>query len=457
MGECDRFQEGTRLRAICEGKANMSPRKVNWHRVELWGLDPLPEDQVEYDGPPQAKRLLPRESRPARKPLTWNNRPLHHKGGPGTELKQIISRMQTLLPWFDLKPHKGCGCTETAKWMDKLGPDGCEVEIDTIVKRLEKEAKRRHLTVPFQRYWAIRMVKRAIAKARSKQPQLPYKMESSQWITTTQLTEDAMRLVPILKAKGVDAVVGIARSGLLPASIVAVAMHVPMYSVGMSEVVPCGGGWRTSGQESRPPTKIAIIDDTVFRGVAMKRSLAVVSETFPDAKVITSAVYCESRMCRRIDACVVNLPRPHHLEWNFFNSIFVHNAAFDMDGILCEDIDPQDDDDGERYDMALRNARPKYLVRREPIPAIVTARLERWRPQTEEWLRCHGIMYHQLIMGHWNNLTERYQPGEISRFKAEHYKRLKLKLFVESCPIQAKEIRELSGKPVLCPQSGRVI
>ena len=90
-------------------------------------------------------------------------------GGPGTELKHIIARCQKLLPWWDMQPHKGCGCNDTARWMDQLGPDGCEERITAIVKRLKNEARKRKITFPFQGWAAEKMVRWAIKRARKQQ------------------------------------------------------------------------------------------------------------------------------------------------------------------------------------------------------------------------------------------------------------------------------------------------
>lgn len=86
--------------------------------------------------------------------------------GPGTHLSRIIARCQKLLPWWDMQPHKGCGCNDTARWMDQLGPDGCETHLDAIVERLEAEAARREIRFPFRRTAAKKLVRWAIRRAR---------------------------------------------------------------------------------------------------------------------------------------------------------------------------------------------------------------------------------------------------------------------------------------------------
>jgi hypothetical protein len=88
---------------------------------------------------------------------------------PGNELKRIIAGWQKIFPWFNLKPTDSCNCDETATWMNRIGPDGCEQNLDLILDKLETEAKKRNLSIPFQRFWAKRMVKQAIRRARLSQ------------------------------------------------------------------------------------------------------------------------------------------------------------------------------------------------------------------------------------------------------------------------------------------------
>jgi hypothetical protein len=95
------------------------------------------------------------------------------------------------------------------------------------------------------------------------------------------------------------------------------------------------------------------------------------------------------------------------------------------------------------------------------IPLIVTARIEQYRPQTEEWLRRHGVSVDELVMAPWGSLAERNRH-DVAAWKAEHYRRflkrrhaLKPPLFIESCPHQAARIARLSGGLVVCPAAGR--
>ncbi len=65
--------------------------------------------------------------------------PAPSKGGPGTELKKLLSK-------FRLKP-KGCVCNRHAAEMDRRGPVWCRENIDKIVGWLMAEAKKRKVAL----------------------------------------------------------------------------------------------------------------------------------------------------------------------------------------------------------------------------------------------------------------------------------------------------------------------
>ena len=269
-------------------------------------------------------------------------------------------------------------------------------------------------------------------------------------ISSELMISDARRLLPFFH--DVDAVVGISRSGLLPATALAVELHRPLYSVGRHNgVVALDGGRRMVRRvDKRDLKKILLIDDTIARGVIMTAVLPVVKKHFPDSEVITAAIYVPASGLHFVDYCAVEYDMPHYLLYNLWSAPSHCNwTLFDMDGILCEDFLPEDDDDGPRYLAAMKTRKPIWLPRYSPI-RIVTARLERYREPTLAWLKEHNIEVGELVMGPWANNKER--AGKIVQWKAARYaERKRVRLFVESDPIQAREIASLTKRPVLCP------
>ena len=149
------------------------------------------------------------------------------------------------------------------------------------------------------------------------------------------------------------------------------------------------------------------------------------------------------------------LPPPHLFEWNLFNRQQSQALALDMDGVLCEDF-VGNEENAEEYLSFLERTRPRWLPRRHEVPLIVTARLERYRPQTLLWLARYGVRVRQLVMGPWRTIDERRQGFDAGQFKGQAFAASSCRLFVESDERQARAIFEASGRPVLCASTGRI-
>jgi uncharacterized HAD superfamily protein len=126
-----------------------------------------------------------------------------------------------------------------------------------------------------------------------------------------------------------------------------------------------------------------------------------------------------------------------------------------MDGILCRDCPRECDDDGVKYLTWMDEVVPLYPYRGGSLSFIVTARLEKYRTQTESWLQKYKIGYRHLIMGPWQSKQERSKDS-VSRWKAEQVNKHKMAMFVESDPKQSESISKLSKVPVLCPEARKV-
>lgn len=274
------------------------------------------------------------------------------------------------------------------------------------------------------------------------------------WVSTRDLLEDARSLVPDLV--DVDAVVGVSRSGLLPATYLATWLHVPLFTVAHgSEVLDPGGGVRLEGVPRDGFRRVALVDDTAASGQEMRRLPPVVRDRFPGAEVRRVVVYAHPAAVESVDLFAVEYPGLHFLEWNWNNAGHGARCAYDFDGVLCEEIAESDCDYGERYSRALREVRPLFLTRRLSIPLVVTARPEAFRSISLDWLERHGIRVDRLVMRDWE-FSGAWDGQAVARWKAEEFSRSDLPLFAESDPGQAETIRDRSGRTVICPPAGRV-
>ena len=255
-------------------------------------------------------------------------------------------------------------------------------------------------------------------------------------IPTAQLAQDAVLLCKQLPPK-IDGICGIPRSGMIPAATIAAMMHLPLYSYQKGVATYVGNGQRF--QPANQPQNMLFVDDTCMGGNTVKKLAGSV-------KGYTAAIYCNPHATDKPDYWVKDLEPPHLLEWNLFNSGFIPQMAFDMDGVLCYDQTP------DQWDP--KTAQVRYMARKQPI-TIVTARMEKDRGSTQRWLYRHGFNVNKLIM-YPGTESDRMKPQAISKYKAQQVQDLKVDWFVESCPQQAREIAEFSGAWVICTANGEV-
>ena len=140
---------------------------------------------------------------------------------------------------------------------------------------------------------------------------------------------------------------------------------------------------------------------------------------------------------------------PRYFQWNIFNHTTLEKACFDIDGVLCVDPTPEQNDDGENYREFLLNAAPLYIPGSK-LGTLVTSRLEKYRPETVTWLEKHGIKCDKLVMLDLPDAKARQKANNHGQHKASHYMDGQHTLFVESEYHQATEINRLTKKPVFC-------
>jgi hypothetical protein len=281
----------------------------------------------------------------------------------------------------------------------------------------------------------------------------PIERGKNLWVSNERLLRDTLSLIPRLP-HDLKAVAGVARSGLYPATILSLHLHLPLWSLTTEGIIDVGHGWRLMGHRSQNG-KILVVDDTTFKGGSLIHARQIVKNNHPEVDAIFAVVYRNPSSTATPDLYAKDLPDPHLLEWNFPNSVYTTMAGYDFDGILCRNPYPHEDDDGEKYRHFLLNAEPILLPRKGELRLIVTARLEKYRDETMAWLKKWNIVPRRLIMGPWKDNHERNQSN-VASWKAKKVASSGVRLYVESEPPLAERIAELSGVPTLCPRSGHV-
>lgn len=271
-------------------------------------------------------------------------------------------------------------------------------------------------------------------------------------ITSAQMARDTVELVGQLPSD-IVAVAGIPRSGMMPASLLAMMLHVPLLEVTGPSLRALASGTRMD-EVPISAGRVLVVDDSVCTGAVMRD---VQMSLGPRAKFVYCAMYVRPETATLVEIYARLVPDPHLFEWNLPNCIQAESAAFDMDGVLCEEWRGDEVNDPEGYLSFIANARPCWLPRRRPVPLIVTARLEQHRAATMIWLQQQGIEVIKLVMGPWKDVAERRANYSASKHKGRVYSQSDCRLFIESDPIQAREIHLASQKPVLCNTTGELL
>lgn len=289
------------------------------------------------------------------------------------------------------------------------------------------------------------------------------------YVTVDQLAKDTLALANSIP-DNCSGIVGISRSGILPATILALHLQLPLYSLYMgtrgaevSEIKPqlISRGGKESYRVGNGPK--FIVDDTVHSGSCMK----VVKAT-TGYNSVYATVYTTPELKDSIDCYSKILKSPHLLEWNLFNNNYVSGGlkgtryhggmAFDFDGVLC--LDPKPGEEHTDHNVWISNLKPTHMLpRRHTIPLIITMRLEAWRKATEDWLKRYQVKCDKLLMCPANSIAERDSnfAKMIVSHKAESFKKSDCFMMVESDEMQARIISEYSKKPVLCTGTKTII
>lgn len=243
----------------------------------------------------------------------------------------------------------------------------------------------------------------------------------------------------------IDAVIGIPRSGLLPASIMATAMHLPLYTAYKKGLNSCGGGFRSPHIEPGDMRRAILVDDSMSTGKKMQLAIETLSKKL-ECTFVTAVLFANPDAKFTPDLVGQWLKSPHWFEWNLFNANTATVVALDMDGVICEDIPREKLGDKEE---GLRNARPLSVPQFLPVRAIISTRLESHRTTTTQWLKHHKAKYNTLVLGPWASRSERTRAGVVE-YKSLEYARSGAKLFIESSDWLSKQIAHKTQKPVLC-------
>ena len=250
-----------------------------------------------------------------------------------------------------------------------------------------------------------------------------------------------------------DVVVGVPRSGMLVASVVALKLGKGLTT---PDLLKEGKYWHSSRAGEKLSldkiNHILLIDDSVDKGRAMKKAMDTIAEAGKEFSITRAALIVRNDTKHNADLYYKIIDPPRTFEWNILHRKISSYAsagllAVDLDGVLCANPPPGADDDDEWYLEWLKNANP-YLIPGFEIDVIVTCRLEKYRFETERWLEKHAVQYKELLM--WDVPDKASRSENFARHKIDALLRIKPDMYWESNWHQAQQIWEKTHIPTLC-------
>lgn len=289
------------------------------------------------------------------------------------------------------------------------------------------------------------------------------------FISPTRLLTDIRTNLWKLRQYDFTGIIGIPRSGMIPATILSEELHIGMCSV--NEFIDNNGDDKVFDRHGVRPINhkstntYLVLDDTCCHGT-MGEKVFELKKKFPN-KIFVSAVVHIDGPCDiyKPDICLVNLLKdpdfwkePKYITlhyYNILNNQLSSNMLYDLDGLMC--VDPPDDINTEAYENYLRDPKPLYIpITTEDKPIdICTYRLAKYEKDTRSFLKHYNINVGKLIMFQAGTREVRNLTSS-SYYKAQHYKDNKYMLFIESNDNEAQQICMYSHKPVYCYTTGRM-
>lgn len=204
-------------------------------------------------------------------------------------------------------------------------------------------------------------------------------METIQYRSIDDMTKLILNRIDDFRNLECDLIVGIPRSGMIPAALIALFLNKPFCDIDTfldDKMFSSGHRFKNLVIKNK---KVLVIDDSISSGAAInevKNKLKCKT----DWTIVYAAIYARQKSTNMIDFYGELVEGDRVFEWNMFQHANILNmTCMDIDGVLCEN--PPIDDDGPLYHEYLISAKPKFLPNVK-IKTLISCRLEKYRPET---------------------------------------------------------------------------
>ena len=259
--------------------------------------------------------------------------------------------------------------------------------------------------------------------------------------------------------RDVDLIVGIPRSGLLAANILALYLNLPFTDLEgflAGKILSIGRTRRNHSQVQSIADckKILVIDDSLRTGKTIKMAKDKIGES-TSHEILFSAVYVAPEAKDEVDIYFEICKLPRIFEWNLMHHKFLESSCVEIDGVLCH-APKIEESSGAKYLTFIQSAQPLFLPT-ICIGNIVTSRSEKYRKQTEKWLDKHSILYKNLFMLDSSIHEDEIKQSHRTTLKAKVYRQTKARLFIEGDFEDSVRIHKKTHKPVICVEKMELI
>ena len=104
--------------------------------------------------------------------------------------------------------------------------------------------------------------------------------------------------------------------------------------------------------------KVLVVDDSIATGKAVKKCRELLKDIEHLYNIKYCAIYAVPLHTHSVDYFFEIVDYPRFFQWNIMNHSILQKTCMDIDGVLCADPTPEENDDGEKYRHFLLNALP---------------------------------------------------------------------------------------------------
>lgn len=188
--------------------------------------------------------------------------------------------------------------------------------------------------------------------------------------------------------RDLEVIVGVPRSGLLVANLLALHLNLPLTDVeGLLRGQVFEGGARLKRKLGKEPLaearRVLVVDDSVHSGKQLKLVRARIGAAKLPHQIRYAAAYVKPGAEQHVDFFAELVPLPRCFEWNLMHyRELLSMSCIDIDGVLCRVPRENETHGGPDYERCIDFAEPLSLPT-EPVGWLVTCRHEKYRRATE--------------------------------------------------------------------------